>query len=122
MKVRVYRNLHKRCLSVQARVDGRWKVIQHVDSITLLDPCFQVSTAGRERVLREKRKNVHAFVVGIYHEWAQDLLAINQQLGVCSRKVSYNPYKGKTFYTVDDSLPILWAGRCTVGPDGIHVW
>lgn len=117
MKVRVYRNLNKKCLSVQARVDGRWKVIRHVDSITLLEPCFTVSTAGRERVLREKRKNVHAFVVGIYHEWAQGLKAHDD-----ARRVSYNPYRGNTFYTTDDSLPILWAGRCTVGPDGIHVW
>jgi hypothetical protein len=65
MKVFVYFNLHKKCFSVKA-LEGvnKGKVVQHTDNIVLLLPKFKVSEAGRQRVLREKRKNVHAGVVG----------------------------------------------------------
>ena len=113
MKVRVYRNLHKKCLSVQAMVDGRWKVIKHVDAISLHNPVFKVSQAGRQRVLREKRKNVHAFVVGIHHEWSEHMPCGN-------RRVSYNPYKADTFMC--DGEPILSANQCRIDSGGIFVW
>ena len=63
MKVEIYRNLHKGCLSV--RHNGR--VIRHLlhgERLTLEDVSLVVGKAGRERVLREKRKNVHAFIRG----------------------------------------------------------
>ncbi len=64
-RVEVYRNLHKNCYSVRALTgENKGKVIDHVQSITLKDAKFVVQPAGRKRVLREKRKNVHAFVRG----------------------------------------------------------
>ena len=63
--MRVYRNLHKKCWSVQQKQKGRWKVVAHAESITLLDCVFRVSEAGRQRVLRESRKNVHAYIQGV---------------------------------------------------------
>jgi len=59
-KVYVYFNLHKKIFSV--RKNG--KVIRHCKGITLKNATFKVSKSGRKRVIREKRKNVHAFVVG----------------------------------------------------------
>ena len=61
---RVYFNLHKKLLSIQAKVNGSWKVIRHVNEIMLADVKFKVYEKGRQRVLNEKRKNVHAFIVG----------------------------------------------------------
>ena len=64
-RVEVYRNLHKNCYSVRALTgDNKGLVIDHVRSITLKDATFIVQPAGRNKVLREKRKNVHAFVRG----------------------------------------------------------
>jgi hypothetical protein len=61
-KVRCYWNLHRNCWSVQ---DARTrKVIGHAAKVLLRDVTFTVSAAGRERVLREGRKNVHAFACG----------------------------------------------------------
>jgi hypothetical protein len=61
-KVRCYWNLHRHCWSVQ---DARTrKVIGHAAKVLLRDVTFTVSAAGRERVLREGRKNVHAFACG----------------------------------------------------------
>lgn len=57
----VYRNLHKKCLSVQQ--DGIVRC--HVDNIVLEDAEFRVSKAGQKRVRDEKKKNVHAKVKGM---------------------------------------------------------
>jgi hypothetical protein len=114
MKVRVYRNLHKKCLSVQAMVNGRWKVIDHVDQIALVDVSFKVSQAGRERVLREKRKNVHAFVCGTIATFP---------IALQGRKVSYNPYKTDTFTETHEGFtyPILGSQGAVVTTSGITI-
>ena len=65
LRVEVYRNLHKDCYSVRALSgEDKGRVIDHVQSITLRDVSFIVQPAGRNRVLEEERKNVHAFVRG----------------------------------------------------------
>jgi hypothetical protein len=87
---RVYFNLHKKLLSVQAKVNGQWKVINHVNRIDLCDVRFKVSEAGRQRVLRENRKNVHAFVEG-------DVIAFCGYAN--ATRVAYNPYKYEKFTT-----------------------
>ena len=52
MKVFVYFNLHKKCWSV---MDWKSKlVVGHCDEISLDNPVFKVSQAGRDRVRKEK--------------------------------------------------------------------
>jgi hypothetical protein len=62
----VYWNLKRDCYSV--RFKG--KVIGHYTSLVAANVRFKVSERGRQRVLAEQRKNVHAFVVAdtIYPE------------------------------------------------------
>lgn len=60
-KVRVYRNLHKKCFSVKQ--DNLVRC--HVDNVVVKDCKFIVSKAGQRRVRDEKKKNVHAFVEGL---------------------------------------------------------
>jgi len=95
MKVFVYFNLHKKCFSVKA-LDGenKGKVVQHTDNVVLLLPEFKVSEAGRQRVLREKRKNVHAGVVGWYNS-AVDVAKIGNAYKTTN--VRYNPYVYSSF-------------------------
>lgn len=97
MKVFVYFNLHKKLFSIKA-LDGinKGKVIAHLDNVQLSNVTFKVSAKGRQRVLKEKRKNVHAGVVG--YLCTHDLILKN--------KVSYNPYKQDSFYLVDSVTPI----------------
>lgn len=100
-KVKVYFNLHKKCFSVQ---DYKTRlVIDHVNKINLHDAEFRVSESGRQRVLREKRKNVHAFVVGYISESELEN----------KKAVTYNPYKFKSFMAVNtDGLePIFKADK-----------
>lgn len=97
MRVFVYRNLHKKCLSVRDIKSRR--VIAHVDSIALEDVRFKVSEKGRNRVLLDKVKNVHAGVEGF---WVAG--EVPKDLGGY-RKAVYDPYKYTSFVASDTLEP-----------------
>ena len=58
-KIYVYRNLNQKCWSIKYR----GLVIAHTPTAFMWDVEFRVNEAGRQRVLREGVKNVHAYVV-----------------------------------------------------------
>jgi ribosomal protein S4 len=93
MKAEVYFHSKKKIFSI--RVNGR--VVDHRLSLCMRDVVFKVSESGRQRVLREKKKNVHALVVG---EIVESCKARDE--------VKYNPYRSATFVTLDGS-PIFSA-------------
>jgi hypothetical protein len=81
-------------------------VILHTDEVHIDNPTFVVRKAGRERVLREGKKNVHAFVRGditVFNDFDPDYLGYSL--------VSYNPYKWDTFVDVEGVRPVLSAKR-----------
>lgn len=85
-KYYVYWNLHKKMFSVKYR----GKVIGHYRELYGLNCEFKVSESGRQRVLREKRKNVHAYVVCSF--------LFTNPIGYCEVGVAkYNPYTNKNF-------------------------
>ncbi|MCJ8014181.1 hypothetical protein MUG84_20935 [Paenibacillus sp. KQZ6P-2] len=103
-KVAIYYNLHKRCLSVKDHRTGR--IIAHEQSLLLENVLFKVSQKGRERVLREKRKNVHAFIIG------DKILAIPTELELKQyRKAKYNPYLYENFVDIDSGQEVLQAQK-----------
>lgn len=63
--VRVYRNLNARAFSVQARVDGRWRVVAHVRDIEVHDARWYVSHSTRCRSLAAGQRSVHAWAEGV---------------------------------------------------------
>ena len=104
MRVEVYFNLHKYLWSVRQCSTGR--VILHTDKVHIRDPKFVVRKSGRERVLREGKKNVHAFVRGeitYFDDFDPDYLDYTL--------VAYNPYKFDTFVDVCDISPVRTAKR-----------
>jgi hypothetical protein len=109
MRVRVYWNLHKDCYSVTKWVGGpdKGRVVAYLDEIRLEDVKFIVQPAGRERVLREKRKNVHAFLEGF---WGDPEV---EQVGATTI-VSYNPYQKPVFYRKDDGGAVESASWVTL--------
>lgn len=92
-KVYVYRNLHKQCWSVRDCKTKR--VVAHLDCLTLRNAKFKVSEAGRQRVLREKKKNVHAGVQGCFQSGAGILHLYDDSK---FKRVRYDPYKRGDFY------------------------
>lgn len=89
--MRIYRNLRDNCWSVMHR--GR--VAAHTPSITIHNATLVVREAGRQRVIREKRKNVHAFVDGDYNGIAK------QNVSCGWTRLSYNPYRASHFVVRD---------------------
>ena len=116
MKVDVYKNLRNGMFSIKAR-SGQYKglVVAHARQVWLDDVEFVVSKSGRDRVLREKKKYVHAFVRGTLSSFVgQDLVCpteflksgigsdISNQpmLGIMiidGEEFTYNPYRFSTF-------------------------
>lgn len=101
MKVFVYFNLRKKCFSIKAlEGDRKGLVIGHASEVDLFDVTFKVSEAGRQRVLKEQRKNVHAGAVGRLCERLEDVSAYD------FKDVTYNPYRFATFVRKDTAEPV----------------
>ena len=100
MIVEVYWNLRKRTWSVRAK-DTRL-VIDHKDSILLKDAILSVKQGGRERVLRDQQKNVHAFAIG-------EVVDLDKLIYPYNNQVIYNPYKYTSFVMADTEEPIYKA-------------
>jgi hypothetical protein len=69
MRVEAYYNLKTKTPSVRAlEGNDKGRVISHPTLVAIRDASFVVQEDGRQRVIREKQKNVHAFVRGQLHE------------------------------------------------------
>lgn len=89
IKVKVYKNLKKDIFSIQDYKTR--KVIGYSDNLRLENANFVVSEKTRQRVIKEGKKYVHAFVVG-------DMVT-NWELTEQFETVRYNPYMFDFFFT-----------------------
>ena len=103
-KVMVYYNLHKHTFSVTYK--GR--LISHSDYVKLTDVEFRVRQGGRERVVREKSKNVHSFVIGTLMDYCE-FPCENLPEEPNNNIVTYNPYKHNSFVYKGTDEPIYSA-------------
>ncbi len=99
--VEVYYNLHKKTFSV--RHAGR--VWFHTNVLTLRNCKFAVQPAGRAKVLKEKKKNVHAFIRGFFVRGDDHT---NHRM-LHAQQAMYNPYKTSTFVNVNSGEPVYEA-------------
>lgn len=133
MRVFVYYNFHRGCWSVKA-LDGtaRGRVVAHADKVTVRDAEFRVSEAGRQRVIREKKKNVHAGIVGTLDAWQGEATRAHplrpyiidglwcrednryHKHGATQPRARYNPYECGHFVT-DDGGKVERAPMVTLG-------
>ena len=95
----IYFNLHKKMFSVRDTKSGL--VVGHANEATVRDAVFRVSQAGRERVLRERSKNVHAGVRGTTTMEGGSVKGWT--------RLTYNPYKYKSFVTAKSERPVAAA-------------
>ena len=95
-RIEVYRNLHNDTFSI--RRNG--KVVKHLANwqrIFLKDVKFAVQPAGREKVRREGKKNVHAFIRGTYLAPSTFPHTTSEFTAKCTEWVTYNPYQNDHF-------------------------
>lgn len=102
MRVEVYFNLHKKTFSVRSCETGR--VLLHTDEVHIENPEFVVHQSGRNRVLSEGRKNVHAFVRG-------DAAFFRYTNRPPLDTLTYNPYKYVSFVDKKTEEPVYKASR-----------
>lgn len=127
MKVFVYFNLHRKLFSIKA-LEGPMKgrVVAHRHTVLLNDATFKVSEAGRQRVIREQRKNVHAGVSGTWYGDDVDGKA-TAFITVNGSAIMYNPYKYSTFVHLYGEHPIKSARVVALNVSqiqrpSIHTW
>ena len=116
MRVRVYKNLHKDTFSIkdwESRSATYNKVVGYSQNIALTNATFIVSQKGRERVLQEQTKNVHAYVQGDYLPFEYEWLYW-ADLDLNWEQVTYNPYKSDTFFTLKDNHPITSSAKVLI--------
>lgn len=85
--VKVYRNLSSKCFSIMQ--DSLVKA--HAKTVCLEDIDWKVSQKGRQRVIRDGKKNVHAFSIGLLRDSVRLAKA---------ETVFYNPYLDYHFQVV----------------------
>lgn len=98
-RIEAYRNLHKGMWSVKSRQQPNYgRVVGWVPSILIENAYCYVNEKGRQRVIREGRKNVHAVVRG---DWSQTLLPDADW-----QPLTYNPYRFETFVDRNTEAPV----------------
>ena len=109
-----YRNLN---FGQHFSIKHNGRVINYLESGHIQNGRFQVSEASRQRCLREKKRNVHAFIVS---EKEPTQLQYPPLENVS--EVSYNPHRGGTFFLKSDGSIVTFAtdiyllnGRAYVG-------
>jgi hypothetical protein len=91
--------------SVQHKTSKGWRLWRHLSEICLKNVELKVYESGRKRVIKEQKKNVHAYIIG-------DLVGNCGFVGGGKKRpISYNPYKCKQFHFKDEEsyLPITKA-------------
>ncbi|QDP44667.1 hypothetical protein SEA_NOTHINGSPECIAL_83 [Mycobacterium phage NothingSpecial] len=119
IRVFVYKNLHrthkhgKAWYSVQAlEGDFKGRVIHRSGDVLLQNAKGVVRKSGRERVLREGRKNVHAGMVG-------ELISLLPQ-DFEGSPITYNPYKYDRFVHADTEAPFEGSDRVYLSNSGVR--
>lgn len=101
--------------------------------VSLSHATFAVQPAGRDKVRREGRKNVHAFVRGdlitstayhtissyMYQYTHEKMIELFVEQGF--RKATYNPYQNDTFVDVETGEPVLKADAVELDTE-LGVW
>jgi len=98
---KIYRNLRKKCFSVMhydAKKKG-YRLCGHIERAILIDVTTKVSASGRQKVLAEKQKNVHAFILAQRISYSIDERAQGQA------EIYYNPYQQETFTIGKEGKP-----------------
>ena len=120
--VAVYRNLLRKGFVFNIKDPKTGLVIDRSETVYLKDCTMKVSEAGRQRVLKERRKNVHSYIVGkrLKH-WPAF-----KGTAMIARRIKYNPYISGYFY-IDEGVqnfgwPVLEAEYVTIEKGVVCAW
>lgn len=112
MNVFCYRNLNRKGVVWSVKNTKSGLVVDRASEVILMDVTLKVSQAGRARVIKNKRRNVHAGVQG------KRVKAAPRGLW---RRVTYDPYKNDTFVGWFSKKPVHSAGYAKLTQQGLFV-
>ena len=112
-KYYIYRNLHKNCFSVKYK----GKVIKHSTCLILENCTFIVNQKGQERVLKEKRKNVHAYIAAENFKECDKNFNNENSL----KKIYYNPYNTSSFIFEENLKTITTSKKILAKNNNIYL-
>ena len=115
-EVKIYKNLHNGLFSVMQN----GLVVAHIESFKMSNPSFKVNEKARLKVIKEGKKNVHAFIIGTL----DNVNCINADkdfyLQCLYKRLSYNPYNYNCFYKKVDGGRLFLLDNLCVYPEFIH--
>lgn len=110
--VQVHYNLHEGGFTIKNKKSGL--VVAYAPYVNLLDVVTRVRPSGREKVLLEKKKNVHAIIEGTFTLASIDLTN--------AKPLVYNPYLYESFVDGDTKEKVLCANRVQcVGKAALYI-
>lgn len=112
--VRVFKNLKHGCYSIMQNGSVRASARQ----VRLTDVEFRVRESGRQRMVRERRRNVHAFAVGRLCDYVHpDETRVLEVLG--GRGAFYDPYQFSSFVDRETEAPVTTASVAQFDEHGV---
>lgn len=91
--------------------------IDYVAWVELAHPTFRVSEKGRQRVLRDNVRNVHAWVVGD-QTGSGTGRPLPEPTGM--RRAVYDPWKGDSFVDAETLEPVRFATRALLNGKAVY--
>lgn len=112
--VRVFRNWKHHCYSIMQGGVVRASARQ----VLLADVQFVVRESGRQRMIAEQRKNVHAYAVGrlVDHVHPHDTRDLQRLDG---RPLTYDAYRDASFVDADDGSAVWQADSVLLHERGV---
>jgi hypothetical protein len=83
LPTRCYRNLNTGLMSLTQQIDKSWIVVGHTDNLVIRHPKLYVSQRGRQRVLKDGHKNVHAYAQGMLEDLSLSSLPRLKEIYYC---------------------------------------
>lgn len=105
---RLYRNLHKKCFSIQKwdSVKKGYRLHSHQDELITFGSKFKVYESGRKKVIETKQKNVHAYVY--FNDYS---LIINHKDIMITDEITYDPYTMDSFTIKNSNIKVENSGK-----------
>lgn len=98
LKYRLYRNLNKTdYFSLQEKKKQGYRVIGYTNLALIIKPSFKVYKTSQKRAIKEKKRNVHAYIE--FKDKIIPLVSAPDKANL--REISYNPFKFSYFFYKD---------------------
>ena len=112
-RAKCYRNLNKPGVTWSIVNSNTGLVDQYANTVILKDVEFKISKSGQLRVRKQKRKNVHAFVVG------NIVTKLPRNIKILS--ATYNPYIDDGFHLKNGGATLTKAKYAILCDKGLFV-